>query len=156
MINSNLNMNNRLILKKQAWLTIVLAAMVWSSCKVQEVAPVAESTKDLTGTWKVIKATRNGTNLLPIFDFSQFSITFTGSSGAYTLNNPVPFIVPANGKFSLDDPQYPYSITFTAAGGTPVATAFNYPIINGARQIIMTFSPGCSQNTYVFTLSKSN
>jgi len=149
-------MNKRLILKKQVWLFIALVAMAWSSCKVEQVAPVAESKKDLTGTWKVVKATRNGTNLLPIYDFSQFSITFTGSTSTYILNNPVPFIVPANGKYAFDDPQYPYAITFTATGGAPVSTAFNYPIINGARQIIMTFSPGCSQNTYVFTLAKSN
>jgi hypothetical protein len=149
-------MNKYLILKKQCWLIVALVATFCASCKVQQVAPVPESTKDLTGTWKVIQATRNGTNLIPLFDFSQFSITFSGSAGTYTLNNPVPFIVPANGKFSLDDPQYPYSITFTAAGGQPVPTAFTYPIINGAREIIMTFSPGCAQNSYVFTLSKSN
>jgi len=149
-------MNNHFILKKQACLFIAAMAFLWSSCKMERIAPVTESTKDLTGTWKVVQATRNGTNLIPIYDFSQFSIKFDAATGSYNLLNPVPFIVGADGKFSLDDPQYPYQLTFTAAGGQPVATAFNYPIINGARQIIMTFSPGCAQNTYVFTLSKSN
>jgi hypothetical protein len=149
-------MNNHLIFKKQTYLIISLIAMLWTSCKIERVAPITESKKDLTGTWKVLQATRNGTNLIPLFDFSQFSITFNASANTYTLNNPVPFIVPANGKFSLDDPQYPYSITFTATGGQPIPTAFNYPIIGGVRQIIMTFSPGCSKNSYVFTLSKTN
>jgi hypothetical protein len=149
-------MNNHSILRKQTWLIIALVATFCASCKIEQVAPVPESKKDLTGTWKVIQASRNGTNLVPLFDFTQFSITFNGTAGTYTLNNPVPFIVPANGKYTLDDPQYPYSITFTATGGQPVPTAFNYPIINGARQIIMTFSPGCAQNSYVFTLSKTN
>jgi hypothetical protein len=149
-------MNNHFIFKKKAYLFIAALAILWTSCKIERIAPVAESTKDLTGTWKVIQATRNGTNLLPIFDFSQFSIKFDATTGNYNLINPVPFIVGTDGKFSLDDPQYPYQLTFTATGGQPVPTAFNYPIINGARQIIMTFSPGCTQNTYVFTLSKSN
>jgi hypothetical protein len=149
-------MNNHSILRKRAWVIMALIAMTWTACKIERVAPVPESKKDLTGTWKVIQATRNGTNLIPLFDFTQFSITFNGSAGTYTLNNPVPFIVPANGKYSQDDQQYPFTITFTAAGGQPVPTAFNYPIINGARQIIMMFSPGCAQNSYVFTLSKIN
>ncbi len=149
-------MNNHSILNKRAWLIMALAAILWTSCKVTEVAPLPESKKDLTGTWKVIQATRNGTNLIPLFDFSQFTITFNGSTGAYTLNNPVPFIVPANGKYSTDDPQYPFSITFTPTGGQAMPTAFNYPIIAGSRQIIMTFSPGCAQNSYVFTLTKTN
>ncbi|BAU52932.1 DUF5004 domain-containing protein [Mucilaginibacter gotjawali] len=149
-------MNNHFILKKQAYLFIAAMALLWTSCKMERIAPVTESKKDLTGTWKVVQATRNGTNLLPIYDFTQFSIKFDATTGNYNLLNPVPFIVGADGKFSLDDPQYPYKLTFTATGGAAVATAFNYPIINGTRQIIMTFSPGCSQNTYVFTLSKTN
>jgi hypothetical protein len=149
-------MNNHFILKKQAYLFIAAIAFLWTSCKMERIAPVTESKKDLTGTWKVVQATRNGTNLIPIYDFSLFSIKFDAVTGSYNLLNPVPFIVGADGKFALDDPQYPYQLTFTTTGGKPVATAFNYPIINGARQIIMTFSPGCAQNTYVFTLSKSN
>jgi len=148
-------MNNHII-KKHAYLLIIAMALLWTSCKIERIAPVTESQKDLTGTWKVVQATRNGTNLVPLYDFSQFSIKFNAASGAYNLINPVPFIVDVDGKFSLDDPQYPYKLTFTATGAQPVATAFNFPIINGTRQIIMTFSPGCAQNTYVFTLSKSN
>jgi hypothetical protein len=149
-------MNNHFIFKKQAYLFIAAMAFLFTSCKIEKVAPVAESAKDLTGTWKVIQATRNGTNLIPIYDFSQFSIKFDAATGSYNLINPVPFLVSADGKFSLDDPQYPFKLTFTATGGQPVATAFNYPINNGSRQIILTFSPGCAQNTYVFTFSKSN
>jgi len=149
-------MDYHFIAKKRFLLVIMLLALMWTSCKLEQVAPVPESNKDLTGTWKVLQATRNGTNLIPLFDFTQFSITFNGSAGTYTLNNPIPFIELVNGKYSLDNPQYPFTITFTAAGGQPVPTAFNYPIIDGSRQIIMTFSPGCPQNTYVFTLTKSN
>jgi len=149
-------MNYHFIGKKSPFLIIMLLALMWTSCKVEQVAPVAESNKDLTGTWKVIQATRNGTNLIPLFDFTQFSITFNGTASTYTLNNPIPFIELVNGKYTLDNPKYPFTITFTAAGGQPVPTAFNYPIIDGSRQIIMTFSPGCPQNTYVFTLTKSN
>ncbi|WP_414688595.1 DUF5004 domain-containing protein, partial [Mucilaginibacter sp.] len=41
-------------------------------------------------------------------------------------------------------------------GDKPVSTAFTYPIVNGKRQLSITFSPGCSNNSYVYVLEKAN
>lgn len=131
-------------------MTIVFAA----SCKTEKVLPQQESLKDISGSWQVIKATRNGTDLAGLVDFGQFRINFEG--GSYKLENKLPFIVTKDGAFALDDPEYPYKITFTSAGDTPVSTAFTYPVVNGKRQLSLTFSPGCANNSYIYVLQKVN
>ncbi|GAB3931914.1 DUF5004 domain-containing protein [Mucilaginibacter myungsuensis] len=136
-----------------AYLLIGLITLGLASCKVDRVLPSAESVKDISGSWKVIKASRNGTDLIPLIDYSQFRVKFD-AKGAYTLVNPLPFVASKDGKYAFDDPNYPFKITFTANGGTPVSTAFNYPVSGGARQLTLTFSPGCTLNNYVYTLVK--
>jgi hypothetical protein len=149
-------MNRYPRLKRHLHLLIILMGLAFASCKVEKITTANEGTKDLTGTWKVVQATRNGTNLIPLYDFTQFILKFDAKSQSYTLTNPLPFIVGTNGKYALDDPQYPFKLTFTASGGTPVTTSFNYPIVAGSRAIILSFSPGCTLNTYVYTFTKGN
>ncbi len=141
-------------------LLIIISLMVWTSCKVDKITPVTETVKDISGSWKIIKATRNGGDLIGIVDsnyinFNKFRITF--KDGNYTVDNPLPFIVSQNGKYSLDDPQYPFKITFTETGATtPASTAFTYPNVNGVRILTLVFSPGCNLNTYSYSLEKVN
>ena len=132
-------------------MAIVLFA---ASCKTEKVLPKQEALKDINGSWKVIKATRNGTDLSTLVDLSQFRINFDGTG--YKLENKLPFIVTQDGTYSLDDPQYPYKITFTAGAEAPVSTGFTYPVVNGKRQLSLTFSPGCANNSYIYVLQKVN
>ena len=132
---------------------VLMMVICFSSCKMEKVAPAQEAVKDISGNWRIIKATRNGTDLTSIVDFSQFRLNF--NQGKYTLVNKVPFLVADNGTYVLDDPKYPFKISFTAGSGTPVATAFNFPIVNGARQLTITFSPGCTNNSYVYVFQKT-
>lgn len=138
----------------------MLAVLMWASCKTDKINGLAEPAKDITGTWKVIKATRNGTDLFSLLDtnyysFNKFTVKF--NEGKYTLVNPMPFIVSADGTYTLDNPQYPFKITFTQTGGSAsVSTNFTYPIANGARTLTLVFSPGCTNNTYSYTLEKVN
>jgi hypothetical protein len=140
--------------RRSQLLLIMAVVLMASSCKTEKILPQKEALKDITGNWQVIKATRNGTDLTSIVDFSQFRLKFT--NGNYTLENKLPFLVDQNGSFSLDDPQYPFKITFTATGAQPVSTAFTYPIVNGKRQLSLTFSPGCANNSYVYVLQQVN
>jgi hypothetical protein len=139
---------------RPACLLFMLALLAGTSCKVEQLKPATEAVKDISGNWTVVAATRNGTDLTSIVDFSQFKLTF--SAGKYTLVNKLPFLVSQNGAYSLDDPQYPFQISFTPAGGKAVATAFTYPIVAGVRQLTLTFSPGCPNNVYVYTFQKAN
>jgi hypothetical protein len=147
-------------LNRLSLLLITLSVLIMASCKKDVIHPVNESVKDLTGTWRIVKASRNGTDLIALADtnninFNQFSITF--KSGSYTLSNLLPFIVTQNGTYSLDNPQYPFQLTFNQTGSTtPVATAFTYPIVDGARVLTLIFSPGCPQNSYSYSLQKVN
>ncbi|MGI4751439.1 MAG: DUF5004 domain-containing protein [Janthinobacterium lividum] len=133
---------------------VVAVILLITSCKTEKIVPNPEAVKDITGNWQVIKATRNGADITTLLDFTQFKLVFDGTN--YTLNNKLPFIVLQNGTYSLDDPQYPFQIAFTPTASKKVATAFTYPIINGLRQLSITFSPGCPNNSYVYTLQKSN
>ncbi len=133
---------------------LILAMIFISSCKVEKIAPNQEAVKDIKGNWQVIKAMRNGADITSLVDFTQFKLNFDGLN--YTLTNKLPFLVLQNGTYSLDDPQYPFQISFTPTASKTVATPFTYPIINGVRQLSITFSPGCANNSYVYTFQKSN
>jgi hypothetical protein len=140
---------------RHSQLLLIMAVMlIASSCKTERVLPQKEALKDIAGNWQVIKATRNGTDLTGMVDFSQFRLNF--ANGNYTMENKLPFLVNQNGSFSLDDPQYPFKITFTPTGAQPVSTLFTYPILNGKRQLSLTFSPGCANNSYVYVLQQVN
>lgn len=148
--------NRKVILAFAGYMqVVVLVIALLSSCKTEKIAPVAESAKDIAGSWKVLKATRNGTDITSLIDFTQFRVNFD-NEGNYTLVNRMPFIVGANGKYALDDPSYPFNISFAPTGGQLTKTTFNYPVVSGVRQINLTFSPGCTLNTYIYTLVKSN
>jgi Domain of unknown function (DUF5004) len=137
---------------------ILLLLTIWASCKVDRVVPVNEAVKDISGTWQVIKATRNGTDITNYngVDFSKFNVVF--KAGTYTLNNRLPFLTDTGGTYKLNDPQYPMQISFTPTGGQAVQTDFVYPIVTGVRNINLTFSanPGCNSNSYIYTLQKVN
>ena len=129
--------------------------LVISSCKRKEIL-VPEQTKDIAGEWRITKAVRNGVDITELTDFTQFRIRFT-TDLQYTIENPLPFVVTKNGNYALDDPKYPFRITFTPTGtSTAVSTSFTYPVVNGGRNMNFTFSPGCAANTYLYTLERVN
>jgi len=139
--------------QKNICLLVLLMALSWASCKVDKVLPVAESLKDVSGSWKILSATRNGTDLTKLTDMSKFRIKFD-AAGNYAITNPVPFVIAKDGKYSVDDPNYPFNMTFAPPSGAAATTGFNYPIIGGTRQFTLSFSPGCTRNLYVYTLVK--
>jgi len=132
----------------------LLLALVFVACKPEMLVTPSESTKNLSGNWQIIKATRNGTDLTTRFDFSKFRIHFTDSS--YTIDSLVPFIVSHSGRWSFDDPQYPFTLTFQATDSSAKTSPLQYPVTGGQRNVIITFSPGCSLNTYQYTIQKAN
>jgi len=132
---------------------LLLGCMLFA-CKIEHLNPPNEPMKNIAGTWGIINATRNGTNLTSSFDFSHFRIVFTDST--YTIDSLVPFIVTHNGKWAFDNPQYPFDLIFTQTDSASLETPFQFPVANGVRNIILTFSPGCPSNSYVYTLQQVN
>lgn len=131
---------------------MMLLAIVIYSCKKENTDIPAESVKKIDGSWKIIRALRNGTDMTARFDFSKFRISFSDSS--YTITNAVPFIVSKNGNWRFDDPNYPFRVFFRATGDTTTSSTVQYPVVKGVRNIIISFSPGCTSNTYQYTLEK--
>jgi hypothetical protein len=113
-----------------------------------------ESEKNIDGTWKITKATRNEADITTLMDFSQFRIRFNADN-TYTIENYLPFAVKENGTWSLDDPQYPFSLTLNENNAPQALTLdFNYPVVNGKRIISLSFSPGCHSNAYTYIFER--
>jgi len=131
--------------------------LVFSSCtKFSDNYPtdIKESVKELNGTWRIIRASRNGTDISTLFDFSKFKLQFN-SDNTYKIENYLPFLVKLDGTWSLDDPHYPFNLVFKENGSVdPMVSGFNYPIVNGKRQISLSFSPGCHSNIYTYVLEE--
>ena len=127
--------------------------LVLTACQRESYKALAEPVKNINGSWQVTAATRNGTDLFTRFDFSAFRINFADS--AYTVDNPLPFIVNKAGAWRFDDPVYPFNIFFTPKDSASKSTGLLFPItVSGQRNIIISFSPGCASNTYQYTLQK--
>lgn len=142
-------------LRIQTLLFILL--LMFSSCdKFTDEYPTEykESAKVLDGTWRIIKVSRNGSDITSQFDFSKFRINFN-SDKTYTVENYLPFLVKSDGTWSLDDPQYPFNLVFKENGAEEtMISGFSYPILDGKRQISLSFSPGCHSNIYTYVFEK--
>ncbi len=124
------------------------------SCKTEQEIYLEGTPRNIEGAWRVSKASRNGTDLTPYFRFDDFRLHIL-SDAAYEIENPLPFLVSKGGSWTFDDPTFPGEISFTEEGGTaPATSAFLYPIVGGRRMISISFSPGCSANTYEYTLER--
>jgi hypothetical protein len=140
-------------MKKIFYLQLIILTVLMA-CKPERLIAPSEPLKEISGNWQVIKATRNGTDLTTRFDFSQFRVRFTDST--YTLDSLLPFIVNKSGKWAFDDPNYPFYLSFTATDSAARKSSLLFPVTGGQRNIIITFSPGCTSNSYQYTLQKAN
>ena len=92
--------------------------LVFSSCtKFSDSYPTEfkESVKEINGTWRIIKASRNGTDITAQFDFSKFKLSFN-SDKTYKIENYLPFLVKSDGTWSLSAPHYPFTLVFKENG----------------------------------------
>ena len=147
-------MMKKSIYKLSALILFISMAVLLVRCDVfdNEEKVYKESEKTIVGTWRIMQAYRNDVDITQLMDFTQFRIKFQADY-SYTIENYLPFIVSSNGTWNLDDPQYPFKILFTAEGNTEALVSdLNFPIVNGIRQIGLTFSPGCHSNQYTYIL----
>lgn len=134
----------------------ILCFMCSCSLLEDEKPVYTESNKNLDGTWKIVKAYRNEVDITGLMDFTNFRLSFN-QDNTYKIENYLPFIVNKDGVWRLDDPQYPFRLSFTAEGSQDaLETTISYPIVSGQRQIGLTFSPGCKNNNYTYILEKTS
>jgi len=134
---------------------VVATASIMISCDDDDIEPAQEAFKPLDGSWQIVQVFRNEVDMTDAIDASKFRLNF-GTDGTYGIDNYLPFVVRSNGKFSLDDPQYPFKIIFREeATQESVSIGFTYPVVLGKRQIHLTFSPGCASNIYKYVLEEA-
>ncbi|MCD9014830.1 DUF5004 domain-containing protein [Parachryseolinea silvisoli] len=126
------------------------------SCENNDDNAPAEAVKNIDGSWKVVNVTRNDLDITGAFDFTRFRVNFS-EDGTYSFENYLPFIVKEEGDWALDDPQYPFKIIFReGSSAETLAADLTYPVVQGNRQIQLTFSPGCQLNRYKYVLERIN
>lgn len=127
------------------------------SCKEEMPDIITEEmVKDITGNWKVTQLTRNGEDLSQRMDLTNFRIDFKGD-GTYRIEEQLPFVLVGSGTYRLNDPQYPFSVMMTAEETSEeIAVEFQYPVVKGKRQLSLSFSLGCSGNTYQYNFEREN
>jgi len=136
----------------------LLVLLLDLSCKKNRDIVFQEPQKDLNALWELKRVTRNSADLTQFVDTAGFRLTLGGDQNFQLQGNNIPFLVnDASGTWSVDDPQYPYNITFTPAGNSAsFSGSIATPVSEGRRTLSITFSPGCKSNTYVYTFEKAN
>lgn len=132
--------------------SILLLIVIGASCD-NDPDPAAEPVKDISGSWKIVRVLRNEVDITNEMDFSKFKLNFHADN-TYSFENYLPFIVKGEGKWELDDPNYPFKLSFSEPNSGSVQTDLTYPVISGRRQIRLSFSPGCASNRYEYVLEK--
>ncbi|MFI2743670.1 DUF5004 domain-containing protein [Zhouia sp. PK063] len=118
-----------------------------------DAATITEFDKDISGSWHIVSIIRNGEDITNVINAVDFRVTFK-EDHTYDFQNYIPFAVSEVGNWQLDDPKYPFNISFKSNIGEDVQIQMGYPIVDGKRHMELTFSPGCSKNKYVYTLEK--
>lgn len=135
-------------------------AVAVSSCDTfkDEITPesYSEAVKNVDGNWQLSAVSRNGIDITKAMDFTRFHIVLKKDS-TYELKNYLPFIVKGNGSWSVDDPLYPFHLSFKEEGveKKEVKTSIGFQTVDGKRQMSITLSPGCHTNEYVYTFKQA-
>ncbi|MBB4034337.1 hypothetical protein GGR21_000222 [Dysgonomonas hofstadii] len=141
---------------KMIIVTLMLVC-VSSSCddfKDQSPTIQGESIKDISGSWKIVKASRNSVDITSSFDFSKFRLNIN-QDNTYSIDDYLPFLVRDNGTWNTDDAHFPFKLSFQEANAPePIVSILNYPVSEGKRVIKLTFTPGCHSNSYTYELER--
>ena len=140
-------------LQKKLLPFIVILIMI--SC-VKKNETLMEPVKDLDALWRIETVTRNETDITKFIDSSSFRLMLSPDKTYKLEGNNIPFVVDAStGTWSVDDPQYPYKITFKPNDSTSTfAGSVATPVTKGNRTLNITFSPGCEANSYTYIFEK--
>lgn len=116
-----------------------------------------EADKNLSGTWQLTGVKRNDIDISSSMEFTKFKLHLE-EGGRYSLENRLPFPVREDGSWKVDNPEYPFQLTFTEdnTAGESEEVEIRYPIVDGRRQLCITHTPGCEYNSYEYTFVKIN
>lgn len=129
-----------------------------SSCDTfkDEMTPknYSEADKYIDGNWQLSTVFRNGIDITQNMDFTRFHVVLN-KDNTYEMKNYLPFIVKNNGTWSVDDPQYPFHLSFKEEGSSEeLQTEIGFLTVDGERRLTIKLSPGCQTNKYVYTFKQ--
>ncbi|MDU1890375.1 MAG: DUF5004 domain-containing protein [Dysgonomonas sp.] len=143
---------------KLSILAVIIPFIISSCDKFDNESPTIneEGIKDLQGSWKIVKAYRNGVEITNLMDFSKFRLKMNADN-TYSIENYLPFLVRDEGTWELNDPYHPFLLSFkeNIASEAHVSN-LNYPAVEGVRQLKLTFVPGCQANSYTYEFEKAS
>mgnify|MGYP006075528251 FL=1 len=110
---------------------------------------------DMSGSWKITAAYRNGIEISDKFDFSDFGLKLNVSNSEATTyhieTKQVPFPVISDGNWKYNDPVYPTQMLLLSALDTAIIEFVASPI-SGFNEMRIQFQLGCSDNAYIYDL----
>tara|TARA_B110000046_G_scaffold173026_1_gene195256 strand:- start:195 stop:674 length:480 start_codon:yes stop_codon:yes gene_type:complete len=114
-----------------------------------------EATVDMSGSWKITSAYRNGIEISDKFDFSGFGLKLdfdNSEATAYHIETKqVPFPVISDGNWKYNDPVYPTQMLLLSTLDTAIIEFVESPI-SGFNEMRIKFQLGCSDNVYIYDL----
>ena len=139
------------VFKLVFFILLVLVVSLYS-CKIEKETS-GEPVKGLNGKWRVARVIRNAEDITPTVDSTGLRLTLLDDNSFTIENNNIPFVANENGTWLLDDPAYPFHISFKAKDSITIGVAdLSVPVEMGKRKMLITFSPGCNSNKYIYTL----
>ena len=142
------------MMKKLNHYTILLftGLLIFGSCKIEKDV-LAEPIKNFEGKWRISKVVRNEEDITANIDSTGLRLTLKKDHSFSLVSNNIPFLANGIGKWQVDDPNYPFHISFVAKDSTDERMGdLSAPVDAGKRKMVITFSPGCYSNKYVYTL----
>ena len=138
-------------------LFLFIAVLLFSeACQIKKEALI-EPPKDLSGIWRLSKVVRNSVEITSWVDSTGFRLELRNDNTYILQNNKIPFIVNTNGSWASDDPLYPFQLSFLQTDSTTAKIGnITTPVVKGERNFDITFSPGCFNNSYVYSFTKIN
>lgn len=139
-------------------LAFIISFSIGACDKFSDESPLIneESTKDLHGSWKIVKAYRNGADITNLMDFSKFRLNMNPDN-TYSIDNYLPFLVRDEGTWELNDPYHPFLLSFKENSAPEAFVSdLNFPSVGGIRQLKLTFVPGCHSNSYTYEFEKAS
>jgi hypothetical protein len=110
---------------------------------------------DMSGSWKITSAYRNGMEISEKFDFNSFGLKLNFKNSEETTyqisTNKVPFPVISDGNWEYDDSVYPTGMFFFNSFDTSFIEFAEAPI-TGFDKMQIKFQLGCSDNVYIYNL----
>jgi len=110
---------------------------------------------DMSGSWKITSAYRNGMEISEKFDFNSFGLKLNFNNSEKTTyqisTNKVPFPVISDGNWEYDDLYILLECFFFNSFDTSFIEFAEAPI-TGFDKMQIKFQLGCSDNVYIYNL----